>query len=527
MDGGSPSVVVFNGLGDDGDKRSLSGSNPLVGILAAVSGNLIISIALNVQRYAHLRLKDQVSLPVTMASVPALEAATSTFASTTTAAASSSSMAYLKSRLWWLGVLLMTIGEIGNFIAYGFAPASVVSPLGVLALVSNCIVAPIFFHERISPQNIAGVAVTISGILLIIFSVQTGNDKSVPLWRSLTSWAVETALSPHEFIMYSISQTVFKVYVFVVVMLIGLLWVQTTYIDPESTQIHNLFANLGLVALFGAFTALSTKGLSSLLSYSFAQAVADPLTYLLLAILVSTAVAQVLYLNRALKLFDSTMVLPVHFVLFTISVIVGSAIMYRDFQHTDSGHLALFFVGCLLTFCGVWIITSSSTKPVDPSPETQPLLVEPELLIPTRGHQKRPSYYTSPSTTSNSLLPYRKSGHSHSNSLPNFSFTASSSSSPLLVPSTSTNASAVSFFKPYTTDVPTNNAAGSSCVQPIHAYLGIAHDSPTNSPVTWTSSGFFIGTVMQARRSLELLGVFNNSPPTTAEPRRREPRSRP
>lgn len=517
---GSPSIVGFDGL-VDGEKRSLSGSNPLVGILAAVLGNLIISIALNVQRYAHLRLNDQARLPVTMASGPPLEAATSSFASAT-GAASSSSMTYLRSRLWWLGVLLMTIGETGNFMAYGFAPASVVSPLGVLALVSNCIVAPIFFHVSISPQNIAGVAVTILGILLIVFSVQTGNDKSVPFWRSLASRIFETALSPHEFIMYSISQTVFKVYVFVVVMLMGLLWLQTTYIDPDSTQVHNLFANLGLVALFGAFTALSTKGLSSLLSYSFSHALADPLAYLLLAILVLTAVAQVLYLNRALRLFDSTMVLPVHFVLFTISVIVGSAIMYRDFQHTDSGHLAFFFVGCLLTFCGVWIITSSAAKPLDPLPETQPLLVEPELLIPTRGHQKRPSY-TSLSSTSNSLLPFRKSGHSYSNSLPNFSSTASS---PLLVPSTSTNASAVSFFKPYTTDVPTTNAAGSSCVQPIHDYLGIAHDSPTNSPVTWTSSGFFIGTVMQARRSLELLGVFTNSPPTATEPRRREPRPR-
>ena len=29
----------------------------------------------------------------------------------------------------------MTIGEAGNFLAYGFAPASIVSPLGVVALV--------------------------------------------------------------------------------------------------------------------------------------------------------------------------------------------------------------------------------------------------------------------------------------------------------------------------------------------------------------------------------------------------------
>ena len=37
---------------------------------------------------------------------------------------------YLRSGTWWIGILLMVLGEAGNFIAYGFAPASVVAPLG-------------------------------------------------------------------------------------------------------------------------------------------------------------------------------------------------------------------------------------------------------------------------------------------------------------------------------------------------------------------------------------------------------------
>src|SRR5713101_7352549 len=32
----------------------------------------------------------------------------------------------------WLGFLLMNVGEIGNFISYAFAPASVVAPLGTV-----------------------------------------------------------------------------------------------------------------------------------------------------------------------------------------------------------------------------------------------------------------------------------------------------------------------------------------------------------------------------------------------------------
>ena len=42
---------------------------------------------------------------------------------------------YLSSKLWWLGLLVMILGELGNFIAYGFAPAVLVAPLGTVALV--------------------------------------------------------------------------------------------------------------------------------------------------------------------------------------------------------------------------------------------------------------------------------------------------------------------------------------------------------------------------------------------------------
>ena len=39
---------------------------------------------------------------------------------------------YLKSKLWWTGQALITLGEGGNFLSYAFAPASVVAPLGTV-----------------------------------------------------------------------------------------------------------------------------------------------------------------------------------------------------------------------------------------------------------------------------------------------------------------------------------------------------------------------------------------------------------
>lgn len=103
---------------------------------------------------------------------------------------------------------------------------------------------------------------------------------------------------------------------------------------------------------------MSTKGVASLLSDTLWRALTFPITYLLVFILVVSALAQIRYVNRALQRFDSTQVIPVQFVLFTISVIIGSAVLYRDFQEADASRFGKFFGGCALTFLGVYLITS-------------------------------------------------------------------------------------------------------------------------------------------------------------------------
>lgn len=322
---------------------------------------------------------------------------------------------YLKSSLWWLGAGLMTVGEIGNFVAYGFAPASVVSPLGVLALVSNCIIAPIFFNEPIAKRNYTGVGISVLGILLIITSVNPSQSQfpsSIVLLNVVLRIIKE--LNPHDLILCAVSQLQFQIYLLVVLSLIIILLFGSNFqkiwnlvpslafrkgtplISPlrtsqqpqynsisqpdsisrpssttSSTAFSDLFSNLGLVALFGAFTALSTKCLSSIINFSITAAIEDPLTYTLLFILVSTAIFQVIFLNKALQRYNATVVIPVHFVFFTISVIIGSAITFHDFENSSPWQLVRFFTGCLLTFVGVWYVTGSGAEPVDTKPDTE------------------------------------------------------------------------------------------------------------------------------------------------------------
>lgn len=102
-----------------------------------------------------------------------------------------------------------------------------------------------------------------------------------------------------------------------------------------------------------------------MLSYTFFKALTFPVTYLLVAVLVLTAILQIKYLNRALSRFNATQVIPTQFVLFTLSVILGSAVLYRDFERTSAEQAGKFAAGCALTFAGVWLITSSRDREGD------------------------------------------------------------------------------------------------------------------------------------------------------------------
>lgn len=83
------------------------------------------------------------------------------------------------------------------------------------------------------------------------------------------------------------------------------------------------------------------------------------ITYPVILVLVATGVGQIRYLNRALKRFDSKVVIPIQFVLFTLSAIIGSAILYGDFKKAKLHQMLTFLYGCAATFLGVFIIAWS------------------------------------------------------------------------------------------------------------------------------------------------------------------------
>jgi magnesium transporter len=358
----------------------------LIGIITAIVGNVLISFALNIQRYAHIRLDQELnekkhghdfedqSGQTTVYGTQQEEIAQErselnahangpgdnlskgngahkgehhpedlheSFQSDATLHGDNEEedrrKSYLRSPTWWLGIVLMTIGETGNFLAYGFAPASIVSPLGVVALISNCLIAPLMLKEQFRQRDFWGVLIAVGGAVTVVLSAKQGENK----------------IGPDELWKHYIQRWEFLVYVIITVVSIAALMI----LSPRYGA-RTILLDLGLVGLFGGYTALSTKGVASLLSSSLYKAFTYPIFYPLVLILIGSAIMQIRYLNRALQNFNSTQVIPTQFVMFTLSVIIGSAVLYRDFESATLDQAIKFVAGCLLTFFGVYLITS-------------------------------------------------------------------------------------------------------------------------------------------------------------------------
>jgi hypothetical protein len=256
----SPASIAITGILDGtGKSRDKDGWASLIGIVTAIVGNVLISIALNTQRYAHIRLNDQwaerrrllkrAERRKKAAAVDRREEhvakrrermerakgnngsfrhGAETLVNSTSDADDDgerepllgsyrssdtedvdqeedsdsetkpeiSPKSYLKSPYWWVGIVLMTIGEAGNFLAYGFAPASIVSPLGVVAIISNCIIAPLFMKERFRWRDFFGVVIAVGGAVTVVLSASENNPKLGPdeIWELITRWEFETYL---------------------------------------------------------------------------------------------------------------------------------------------------------------------------------------------------------------------------------------------------------------------------------------------------------------------------------------------
>ncbi|XP_065553766.1 NIPA-like protein 3 isoform X2 [Lathamus discolor] len=294
---------------------SFSYKENLIGALLAIFGHLVISIALNLQKYSHIRL-----------------------------AGSKDPRAYFKTKMWWCGLFLLVLGELGVFSSYAFAPLSLIVPLSAVSVIASAIIGIIFIKEKWKPKDFLSCGLAIVGTYLLITFGPNSHEKMTGenITRHLVSWP-------------------FLLYMLVEIVMFCLL----LYFYKEKNA-NYIIVILLLVALLGSMTAVTVKAVAGMILVSIQGNLQldYPIFYIMLVCMIATAIFQATFLAQASQLYDSSQIASVGYILSTTAAITAGATFYLDFTGEDVLHICMFALGCLIAFLGVFLITRNRKKSV-------------------------------------------------------------------------------------------------------------------------------------------------------------------
>ncbi|KAJ3243857.1 hypothetical protein HDU77_010139 [Chytriomyces hyalinus] len=253
------------------------------------------------------------------------------------------STAYLRNMYWWIGMLLLAVGELSNFGAYAFSPAILVTPLGTLSVVVSSVLSNYFLREKLTFLGKTGCALCILGVIMIVTHAPTAQTTdTIPQF-------IDNVIQP-VFITFS---------VIVAGILTGLI-----YYAESRYALQTPFVYITMSSCGGAFLVLSAQGVGSSIVTSVRDFPSNNqflywTMYPLIGFMALTIVFQIHYLNKAMAAFPTAIVYPIHYVCFTGVTIIATAFLFREFPVSSVDAGASIFEGFLVLLAGVVLLYRS------------------------------------------------------------------------------------------------------------------------------------------------------------------------
>ncbi|KAG5674704.1 hypothetical protein PVAND_004656 [Polypedilum vanderplanki] len=245
---------------------------------------------------------------------------------------------YLKDIVWWFGLLSMGLGEVLNFTAYMFAPASLVTPLGALSVIITAILASKFLNERLNLLGKIGCFLCIIGSTIIV--IHSPKEAEITDLNLLIDMAADPS---------------FITYVIVILVLASFI---AFYLGPRIGN-KNVVVYVLLCSSIGSLTVMSCKALGLAIKETLSGRNNDfgmGLPYILVIITALFIAVQMNYLNKALDIFSTTIVTPIYYVIFTTLVIAASTILFKEWKNMDASNIVGDICGFLVVICAVFLL---------------------------------------------------------------------------------------------------------------------------------------------------------------------------
>ena len=234
----------------------------------------------------------------------------------------------------------MGLGEVLNFTAYMFAPASLVTPLGALSVIVAAILSSKFLNEKLNLLGKLGCFLCIIGSTIIVIHSPK-----------------ETEINDLELLIEKAMDTTFIVYVLVIIAISVLI---AFYLGPKAGH-KNVVIYIILCSAIGSLTVMSCKALGLAIRDQISGRSNDfgmGLPYALMLISAVFIAIQMNYLNKALDIFSTSIVTPIYYVVFTSLVITASAILFKEWKHMSASDVVGDVCGFLVVVIAVILLNA-------------------------------------------------------------------------------------------------------------------------------------------------------------------------
>ncbi|GHJ85018.1 hypothetical protein NliqN6_1420 [Naganishia liquefaciens] len=251
--------------------------------------------------------------------------------------------AYLRNWLWWLGMIMMIVGEICNFVAFAFTEALLITPLGAITIVVCAILSKFFLNESLTFFGWMGCILCILGAsILALNAPETQSVSTVPQLQKL--W-----VSPG-----------FLTWAGICIVASGVL---AFYFGPRYGK-KNMFVYITICSLIGGLSVSTLQGVGAAIMTSIRgdNQFKHWFLYVVTAFTVVTLLTEINYLNKALELFNTSMVTPTYYIIFTTCTMISSFILYQGLK-ASAVSLITMVLGFLVTCFGITVLQMSKVDP--------------------------------------------------------------------------------------------------------------------------------------------------------------------
>ncbi|GAB7366493.1 hypothetical protein MBLNU230_g8286t1 [Neophaeotheca triangularis] len=252
--------------------------------------------------------------------------------------------AYLKTPLWWAGIITMVIGEIANFAAYAFAPAILVTPLGALSVLIGAVLGSYFLGEQLGVLGRIGCAICLVGSVVIVLHAppDTELENIDQLLHYALGWG---------FLFYCAFVSIFAV-------------VMIYKIAPKYGK-KNPMIYLSICSSVGSISVMAIKGFGVAVKMTLSgnNQFTHASTYVFVVAVAVCILTQMNYFNKALSQFSTNIVNPLYYVTFTTCTLIASFVLFSGFNTSDAVNTISLLCGFLTIFTGVYLLNLSREDP--------------------------------------------------------------------------------------------------------------------------------------------------------------------